>query len=818
MNSLSSSTPAVADIVLIGGGHAHIHVLKMMGMPRYKSLLQENGIRVTLIVPHTHTPYSGMLPGHIAGHYSYEDIHLDVHQLSRFAGARCLQAAVHRIDCSGGGGGWIHCSNDDYPPIRFDVASINIGSAPATTPHVAAPTVIPVKPIAQLCQAIDKIQERWLADTKHPYQLAIVGAGAGGIELALTLQYRLLQLRQDRDLQIQIVTQSSTIMNSHNRHVQSIFQTILQQRQITVSYNAKVIAVEEIAGNKKKRIVVDQSDTHVECDEVLWCVHAGAPSWLSTSTPLVTTVEGFVRVNDTYECIHHAGIFAAGDCCHMDQYPRPKAGVFAVRAGPILVENLVRSVLQQQPLIHHAPQRYFLGLVSTGDKYAVASKGWWFWMQGQWLWTVKDYIDRTWMAKYKDLPDAESMMQDMPPPKPPQNQLLLRRKGADVQEAFEADPMRCGGCGAKVGSTTVSRVLKAVYERQVARAKRLHLATPAPIDHDDAAMSPVQGPGTLIQTIDYFREMIADPFVFGKIVAVHALSDVHAMGAAAQSAMVLAVAPFAADEAITESTLLHLISGISDVLQDEGVRLVGGHTCEGAELACGLSVQGFADPSQRILRKRGGKIGDKIVLTKALGTGALFAADMRWKANGQYVAEAIESMTRSNVHAGRVATEFDDVHACTDVTGFGLIGHLLEMLMTNEADKSMDSIGAVLDIRSIPFLRGGLQASHMGIFSSLQPQNARNRRAVVNHSDAATSFPLEYPLLFDPQTAGGLLFFVDSEDCDEFLLLLKTENVSASIIGEVVEYPEPGQPVVAGGICTIGSGETATGQRIRIKL
>jgi selenide,water dikinase len=500
------------------------------------------------------------------------------------------------------------------------------------------------------------------------------------------------------------------------------------------------------------------------------------------------------------------------------------AGVFAVRAGPILSENLI-NYLMKKPLRSHRPQQDFLGLISTGDKYAVASKGSWFAMEGSWFWTWKDWIDRKWMAKYTtDLPDLEEMMSKMDFKRSKSRNEYIRSKGEDVMEAFSNDPMRCGGCGAKVGSTTVSRVLGAVHQRQLVRAAQLQLDSPPPIDHDDAAVMRLPQAnghgGALVQTIDYFRELVSDPFIFGKIVAVHALSDVHAMGATAMTALSLAVAPFAADEAVTESTLLHLLSGVSDVLQEEGVQLVGGHTCEGLELACGLSVQGFLDNPDRLMRKRGGKIGDKLVITKPIGTGALFAADMRAQCKGEYVVEAIESLIRSNVVASKAAMTFKGVHACTDVTGFGLVGHLLEMLMANEAASTLDGIGAVLSIRSIPFLRGGLEASSNQIFSTLQSQNARNRRAVSNHSEAANKYPVEYPLLYDPQTAGGLLFFVDPNECDAFVSHLQQASVAAAVIGELEQYSQQDQNSSNlngdAGVCTIGSSDTVTGQRIRI--
>ena len=543
-------------------------------------------------------------------------------------------------------------------------------------------------------------------------------------------------------------------------------------------------------------------------DECLWCTSAGVAPWLVSNTPFDTTDDGFLTVKDTHESTSHSGVFAAGDCCHMVNHPRPKAGVFAVRAGPPLFQNLVNYLLQK-PLKHYKPQIRFLSLISTGDPYAIASRGQWFALKGRFLWTWKDYIDRTWMEKYKVLPDVEEMMSKMNVQRNSRVPEYISKKGSDVAAAFLADPMRCGGCGAKVGASTVSRVLNAVHERRLQRAKQRSLPPPPPFDHDDAAIVPIQGRGAMIHTIDYFRSFILDPFTFGKVAAVHALSDIHAMGAMAQTALAIAVVPFAANENITESTLLDLLCGASDVLQDEQVQLVGGHTCEGLELACGFAIHGYSEYPQKLLRKSGGKIGDKIVLTKPVGTGALFAADMRAKCQGRHYTTALQIMVQSNVIASRIACELgDSIHACTDLTGFGLMGHLLEMLVAGS------DIGAVINIREIPFFQGALDASSNGIYSSLQPQNARSRRAVSNDVDAATACPLEYPLLFDPQTAGGLLFFVSVDVSDSFVDNLRVQYPFTAVIGEIESYSSGKDEEE--GVCTIGGEGMSTGKRVRI--
>jgi selenide,water dikinase len=850
---MNSSPPIVSELVLVGGGHAHVHVLKMLGMPHYRQLLWEQGIRVTLIAKDIQTPYSGMLPGFVSGHYSYDQIHLDLQKLCRFSNIRVVHAACTGIDYhprhtnnntnnnnnGGGGGGFLHI-DDGRPPIRYDALSLDIGSSPGATHQsiIDHPRIIPVKPISNFCAFYQRLQAHLRTtstakknDGSVHHRVCIVGGGAGGIELALSVQYNLQQvLRKYRSttttqLELVVITRGSSLLESHNAGVQRIMKRVLSERNVKVHLNSTVVRAEEgTNGGQSYLILQDESAERIPFDDCLWCTSAAGPTWLSQKTPFACDSTGFVQVADTYQVLNHPGVFAAGDCCHMVQHPRPKAGVFAVRAGPPLVDNLIRY-LTDQPLKAVVPQSNFLGLLSTGDQYAIASKGQYFSLEGRWVWKWKDWIDRVWMAKYTtDLPDVEEMMTYMTFERK-RNAIPTSIKSPSVLEAFASDPMRCGGCGAKVGSTTLSRVLKALHQRQVERAKERNLPPPPPMDHDDAAISPIpsgNNGGAMVNTIDYFRSLIDDPYLFGKIVAVHSLSDVHAMGATAQSALSLAVVPFAADEAITESTLLQLLAGVADILQDEGVQLSGGHTCEGTELACGVAVQGYAPNPDQLLRKRGGRVGDQIVLTKPLGTGALFAADMRAKCKGEYVMEAVQSMVVSNGPASRVAmVEASGVRACTDVTGFGFMGHMLEMLLANDEIDELPTIGATLSMQDVPFLRGGLEASSQAIFSSLQPQNIRNRRAVQNHEKAAKKYPIQYPLLFDPQTAGGLLMFVDPDRCEALLKNLEEEDIPGVVIGEIVSHDvgkasSDASPKESGEafVCTVGGG--TGGMRIQI--
>ena len=303
-------------------------------------------------------------------------------------------------------------------------------------------------------------------------------------------------------------------------------------------------------------------------------------------------------------------------------------------------------------------------------------------------------------------------------------------------------------------------------------------------DPDDAAVAETPPGKVMVHTVDSFRAMIDDPYLFGRIAANHSLGDVFAMGAEPQTALAIATLPYGIESKV-EDTLAQMMAGATEVLREAGAALVGGHTSEGAELALGFAVSGLIDRGT-ILRKGGMRPGDRLLLTKPLGTGALFAADMRHKARGAWITAALEVMQQSN-HAGARCLHRRGASACTDVTGFGLLGHLVEMIRASEVDVE-------LDLGAIPFLAGALDTVAAGITSSLQPQNLRLRRAVRDHEKAAGD--PRWPLLFDPQTAGGLLASVagsEAEGCVEELRALGYPR--AALIGRVLVRSDALEPV-----------------------
>jgi selenide, water dikinase len=738
-----TTVPILKDLVLLGGGHSHVTVLKRFGMRPIP------GVRLTLVSRGVDTPYSGMLPGLIAGHYTHDDAHIDLRVLARFADARSIVDEAIGLDPANR-----QVLFARRPPVSYDVLSIDIGSTPSVTVVGAAEHAIPVKPIDQFLARWTALSAR-LLETTAPTRIAVVGGGAGGVELLLAVQHHVAKLRRDAgrnvaQLEYHLFTDSREVLPTHNRTARRIFEQILRERGIRVHVGSAVVEV------LPSQMRTADGESH-QIDEVLWTTQAAAAPWLAESGLAVDSA-GFVRVSDTLRSTSHADVFAAGDVASVEQYPRPKSGVFAVRQGPPLARNLHRALLGQ-PLAGYRPQRQFLSLISTGDEYAVASRGP-FALEGAWLWRWKDWIDRRFMRRFSKLPEMASAA----PPDVPTG-----LADGEALAAVSAMAMRCGGCGAKVGASVLTRALDRL---PAADRGAVLIGLDAP---DDAAVIKTADGGATVHTVDFFRSMLDDPYVFGQVAANHALSDVYAMGGEAGSALAIVTIPHGLESKV-EDTLAHVMAGAALVLREAGAKLVGGHTSEGAELGLGFAVHGRVDPG-RILRKAGLEPGDRLILTKALGTGTLFAADMRHRAKGRWIASAVASMLQSNREAARGLLAHG-VTACTDVTGFGLLGHLVEMLKASDVD-------AEINLDALPVLDGAEETVRLGILSSLQPQNVRLRRAIVNPPDAGAE--PRFALLFDPQTSGGLLAGVPAVAAEACVRDLRARGYAVTtIIGTVM--------------------------------
>ncbi len=729
------SAPFLKDLVLIGGGHAHLTVLKRFGMRPIP------GVRLTLVSRNGYAPYSGMLPGFIAGHYAIDDLNFDLHKLAAFAGARFIQAEVTGLDLSAQ-----RVLFAARPPLEFDLLSLNAGATPSLSDLAAIPDhLTPVKPIDEFNRRWQTLEAR-VREANRPLDIGVVGGGAGGVELILAAQYRLQSTGAEaRGHRYHLICASEEVLPTHNRRVRARFAAILHERGIAVHAGQRVVRAET-------HRVWSASGWSQALDEVLWVTDAIAPPWFAAAG-LAVDARGFVCIDAELRSTSHPNIFAAGDCAEMTHAPRPKSGVFAVRQGAPLAENLRRTLLKEA-LRPYRPQRAFLSLISTGDKYAVASRGTWC-IGGAWVWQWKDWIDRRFMRRFKTLPTMSAAPVHVP---------------AAFTTEFAAlgdTTMRCGGCGAKVGAEIVTAALQTL--------PRGNNTTPYGLDARDDAALVYTTPGMLaIHTIDGFRALVSDPFLFGEITAAHCLGDVYAMGGTPTSALAYVTLPQAA--VVTQQRdLTLLLAGVNRVLAGAGAALIGGHTSEGAELALALAVNGEIAPTA-VWPKDAVQDGDALILTKPLGTGVLFAGAMRGLGDGAWLEEATAQMRQTNAAAVTVLREFT-VHAATDITGFGLAGHLAEMLRGGQ-------LQAELSLIALPLLPGAEFLIGQGVRSSLHRQNERLDAAIHirDRQDAAS----RYPLLFDPQTSGGLLAAIPLREATGCLAALHRAGVStAAQIGVV---------------------------------
>lgn len=369
------------NLVLIGGGHSHAITLKLFGQNPIP------GVKLTLISDVEQTPYSGMLPGHVAGFYSYQETHINLRDLSEFARGDLIIDKAIGLDFNNK---QVICLKNS--PIKFDYLSIDIGSTPQIDNIPGAKEyAIPAKPVPQLLQAWEKLLNTIKAHPK-PINLAIVGGGAGGVELALNMQARLIK-EQNNQTKIHLFHREAKLLSSHNDWVSNSLKKILIQRGIKLHLQE---TVKEVLAHQ----IICDSGLVLDCNYIFWVTQASAPTWIKNSG-LTTDEKGFILVKDTLQSVSHPHIFATGDIATMKNYQRPKAGVFAVRQGRPLFENWRRIILGQ-PLKTYTPQKNYLALIGTGDKNAIASWGS-LGCQSPLLWYLKDQIDRKFMNSFLEM-------------------------------------------------------------------------------------------------------------------------------------------------------------------------------------------------------------------------------------------------------------------------------------------------------------------------------------------------------------------------------------------------------------------------------
>lgn len=384
----SHKSQGLTTIVLIGGGHTHVQVLRSFGARPWP------GVRLVLIAKELHAPYSGMLPGLISGRYAFEECHIDLARLAKFAGAQLIHDEADGLDRRSK-----TLNLKSNAPVDYDIASVDVGITPKLDSITGASDYgIAVKPISTFWPKWQAAREV-LAGAHGTKNIVIVGAGAAGFELSLAVDHKLNRDRSPPDAFSVSLISSEHLLPTHNLRAQKLARRALQARSITVYQHDRVVAV-------APQSVTLKSGKTLPSDATLVTTGAAAPTWFA-NTDLATTKDGYLATRDTLQVINDRCVFAVGDCATTVDYPREKSGVFAVRQGPPLTQNLNRVARGEQAR-PYTPQTYFLTLLSLANGRAIAAKGP-FAAAGAWAWKLKDHIDQKFMRRFQDLPDKSRL-------------------------------------------------------------------------------------------------------------------------------------------------------------------------------------------------------------------------------------------------------------------------------------------------------------------------------------------------------------------------------------------------------------------------
>jgi selenide,water dikinase len=726
-----SATRIRADVVLVGGGHTHVQILRRWIMRPV------DGVRLTVVLDRPEAVYSGMVPGFVAGDYATHELEIDVVPLARRAGARVVLAPAIGIDP-----GARRIEVEGRAPIAWDLASLDVGSTvrgcdlPGVREHALA-----TRPIRTLVDRVAARVEEAARSAAGTVRVVVVGAGAAGVELACTLGARIRRLGARAE--ITVVSDAAELLVGYPRRVAARMRRELDRRGIAVRERARAAAVE------RDGLVLETG--RVPADLVVWATGAGPLPFLARA-PLPLDADGFVRIRATLQVDGHDDLFAAGDCASLAAAPWVrKAGVYAVRQGPVLDANL-RARLDGTRLRRYRAQRDFLSLLNLGGRRALAAK-WGIVAVGGWVWRWKDHIDRRFVERFQVLaPDGA--------PAP----------AFDVPAMSEEEEMACGGCAAKIDAPGLAAALDRLPPAPPDPSVLVGLAAP-----DDAAAVRLSRGDVLLATVDGFRAFTDDPWLVGAVAAANAVSDVFAKGGRPRHALALVTIP-EAQHRRAEETLYQVLAGARRALDPLGVTLVGGHSASGPELFASLTITGELAGEDALLRLAGAQAGDALVFTKQLGTGVVLAADMRGRCRGEWLAQALTTMLRANERAARVARD-SGAHACTDVSGFGLAGHLAGMLRAS-------GVSARLVLDALPALPGAMELFALGLRSSAHASNARVRQLVVVAPARADDPRME--LLYDPQTSGGLLLALPAARAADAVRALRDGgDLAAAVVGGI---------------------------------
>jgi selenide,water dikinase len=687
------------QLVLVGGGHTHALLIRKLGQKPIPN------VKTTLVSDAYHVPYSGTLPGYLAGIYRFDESHIDLYRLCTWAGVEFVHASVDGIDPKEK-----RISLKSFPSLAYDILSIDIGSTPSMKEvHGAEMFATGIKPVPQFLKVFDSLMANIESGKCSKQSIVIVGGGAAGVEVALGLRQR-LALEHD----IHLVHKNAEVLNDKPHFVRKKFQKVLVASGIKLHLGSPVERVE--------KNVLKLKNHQINYDVLFWMTQASAASWLKKSG-LDLDQRGFLSVKDTLQTLAYDNVFATGDIASVKTEPRPKAGVFAVRQAEPLAENL-RLVFAGGKARSFNPQMHFLAIVGTGDGKAVAMRGP-FSASGAWAWRLKVRIDQKFMNQFETLPPV--------------------KRARSGEPKFEAD----------------------VFD-----------------------LPSLKSTEPVVPYTQKFSAFVDDPFLVGAIAANHCATDILLQGIVPKNLTLdLQTAP--CSRLVLLNQLNRCLEGVRSRFEVFGIEPRHNVPSVSSCFAVRLSISGGKE-SRSQQKTCGIDKGDALIITKPLGTGLILTAAELLKAKGRWVEAALQTMMRNGTESLALAKRLR-LSVIGHVAHTGLLGLLAGTL--HEHANLGGKVTIRIDMASVPLVQGVRDCLLAGIESKATAKQVAMVCERVTVKPAKSTLEL-FPILFDPQIAGGLLFSVAANESLAVLKALHAQgDHSAAIIGHV-EDPQDAQIIV----------------------
>ena len=720
----SSNTIIKNDLILIGGGHSHLILL--MKLAKNPIL----GTRITLVSNELDTPYSGMIPGYIEGEYSWRESHIDLYKFSERLNIRFIHSEVINIS---GKDKKIYFK--DRPALSYDFLSINCGIQSNYKKIKGANKYsLPVKPISKL--AIN-----FLDQINTINSVAFIGGGAGSVELALALKKR--YKIKNPNLKIIIISGQRGLLNFFSKKTKNYAEAELNKHDIKIINNKYVIEI------KKNKFITNDNKVF-EVDKCVLSTNAMGALWLK-KTDINLTDDGFIIVNNCFQTNFNF-IFASGDIIEFNKMKLEKTGVFAVKSGKPLAKS-IKSFILNKKSIPFKHKKNYLALIGLSNGYAIATK---FGLSNlsKFNYFLKKYIDKRFVYKFNNFENKSNYLYFYNL----FNFLNIFFK-KNLFKQTETIQMQCKGCAAKVPFDALKKSLP----------ENITLSS-----HDAA---PVPHYPQLFQTIDMINAIISDPYLLGKIAANHSLSDIIAAKSKALSAQMILQLPLSETE-VHSRDLAQVLSGAKIILDNNECLLNGGHTMIGNDNdpVIGFSIIGEDTSKNKKNKPSKIKKDDLIILTGKIGSGLIFAGISNNLIDSHYQIDVINQMSEGNSKFGAIINQLD-ISLMTDITGYGLANHLLNLIQRNYGKN-----GFTINTKKIQVYEGVVYALKKGVKSSLYKSNfdAASKYIVYEKNKELID-----EIIYDPQTVGGLAFIISKKNKAKTFEILKSNSIHFSVIGFV---------------------------------